>query len=100
MRMEVQGRNLRIAGVKELGTANATAFRNWVRHALAEDHQDIEIDLSETTLLDSCGLGALIALHTAVGSRGGKLRLRQPQPPIQQILELTRMDQIFEVVQA
>jgi len=48
--------------------------------------------------VDSCGLGALVALHKTAAARGGVLRLINPTPPVQQILELTRMHRIFEII--
>ena len=86
--------------MQQLGAANANAFRDWVRKSLGETHKNIEIDLSEATFLDSCGLGALVALHKTMRSRGGVLRLINPQPSVQQILELTRLNLVFEVVKA
>ena len=98
MKIEVLGNTLRISGVKQLGAVNANEFRDWVRKSLTQDTRDIEIDLSQMTYLDSCGLGALVTLHKAACNRAGKLRLLAPLPPVQQILELTRMDHVFEVV--
>jgi anti-sigma B factor antagonist len=100
MNIEVFADRVRISAVQHLGAANANAFRGWVRKSLGEAHKNIEIDLSEATFLDSCGLGALVALHKTVRSRGGALRLINPQPSVQQILELTRLDLVFEVVKA
>jgi anti-sigma B factor antagonist len=100
MKMETQGNTLRIVAVKELGATNANAFRDWVRKALADGLRNIEIDLSQTTFLDSCGLGALVALHKTVCGRHGQLRLLHPQPPVLQILELTRMHRLFEIVKS
>jgi anti-sigma B factor antagonist len=98
MKMETNGDTLRICSVQQLGEANATAFREWVRGSLSEGHRNIEVDLSQTTFVDSCGLGALIGLHKLTLSRKGKLVLINPQPPIQQLLELTRLDGIFEIL--
>jgi anti-sigma B factor antagonist len=61
-------------------------------------HKNIEIDLSETRFIDSCGLGALVALHKTACGHKGVVRLLNPLPPVQQILELTRMHRIFEIV--
>jgi anti-sigma B factor antagonist len=97
MRSQALGDTVRILGVTQLAAANANAFRDWVRETFAETQKNIEIDLSETAFLDSCGLGALVELHKTACSRSGKLRLLNPQPPVQQILELTRMNQIFEI---
>ncbi len=99
MKIEIESDTLRVTAVKQLGAANANAFRDWVRQALTEDYRSVDIDLSETTFIDSCGLGALVALHKTVCSRGGKLRLLNPQPPVQQLLDLTRLNRIFEIVE-
>jgi anti-sigma B factor antagonist len=100
VKMEIRGDTLCVTAVKELGTANHAAFRDWVRKGLVDGLKSIEIDLSETTFLDSCGLGALVALQQAANRRQGEVRLLHPQPPIQQILELTRMQQLFDIVKS
>jgi anti-anti-sigma regulatory factor len=63
MKIERQGGTLRITGLRELGTANAHSFRQVVRAALARDLQTVEIDLSQTSFVDSCGLGADFSLQ-------------------------------------
>jgi anti-sigma B factor antagonist len=98
MKMQVQGDTLRITNVRELGAANSNNFRDQARSAMSDSQKNIEIDLSETSFLDSCGLGTLIALHKTACSRRGMVRLVNPTPPVQQILELTRMHRIFEIV--
>lgn len=98
MKVQNSGETICISGVKELAAVNANAFRDQVRVSLGETNRFIEIDLSETMFLDSCGLGALISLHKTTCSRNGLVRLVNPTPPVQQILELTRMHRIFEIV--
>ncbi len=97
MKIDIEGGTLRVTAVKQLGAANANAFRDWVRQAMNNDYRSVDVDLSETTFIDSCGLGALVALHKTACSRGGKLRLLNPQLPIQQLLDLTRLNRIFEI---
>jgi anti-anti-sigma factor len=49
--------------------------------------------------VDSSGLGALFALYRATAQRTGiVLRLLNPRPEIRQLLELTQMQQLFEIV--
>jgi anti-sigma B factor antagonist len=98
MKVQVRGNTLVIAGIKELGAANSQTFRDQVRAALTDDQQNIEIDLSQTMFVDSCGLGALISLHKTACGRNGHVRLLNPTPPVDQILDLTRMHRIFEIV--
>lgn len=87
-----------VSELKELDASNSVQFRDQVRASMRASQRFIEIDLSNTTFLDSNGLGALIALHKTTCTRNGLVRLVNPTPPIQQILELTRMHRIFEVV--
>ncbi len=98
MKVENQGETLNVSGIKELGAANSQMFRDEVKGAMGDAHKNIEIDLSETMFVDSCGLGALISLHKTTCNRNGTVRLLNPTPPVQQILELTRMHRIFEIV--
>ena len=98
--MRSQGETLHVSEVKELGAANSNAFRDSVRANLSADQRHIEIDLSETTFLDSCGLGALISLHKAAQNRQGGVRLLSPQPQVDQLLSLTRMHHIFDIVRS
>lgn len=97
MKMEAQGDTLRITGITELGAANSNNIRDKARAALLDTQRHIEIDLSATAFVDSCGLGALIALHKTACSRSGTVRLVNPLPPVRQVLELTRLNRIFEI---
>jgi anti-sigma B factor antagonist len=98
MKVQAQGETLNVSGIKELGAANSQVFRDQVKSALGDKQRNIEIDLSETLFVDSCGLGALISLHKTTCNRNGTVRLMNPTPPVQQILQLTRMHRIFEIV--
>jgi|SRR5438105_1425068 len=100
MKIQTEGDTLRISDVQELAASNSNAFRDQARSALTNGQKNIEIDLSHTTFVDSCGLGALVALHKTACSRKGTVRLLNPLPSVQQILELTRMHRIFEIVKA
>ena len=88
---------MRVSELKELGAANADEFREHVRAALGDGKKSIEIDLAETTFVDSCGLGALIAIRNMIDRQGGVVRLLNPARSAQRILELTRLHRIFEI---
>jgi len=51
MKMEVHGNTVRVSDVQELAALNANQFRDWVRDAMKNGQQNIEVDLSQTTLL-------------------------------------------------
>jgi anti-sigma B factor antagonist len=100
MRIQHQTGLTQVTGIKELGASNAETFKDEFREAFPESVKEIEIDLSQTTFLDSCGLGALIAIYKTACSRNGSviLRLVNPTPPVQQLFELTRLHRLFEIV--
>jgi len=98
MKMQINGETLSISGLKELGVANSDEVRHQARAALTPEQKNIDVDLSEMSHLDSCGLGTLISLRKTTSSRKGTMRLLNPKPGVQQLLELTRMHHVFEIV--
>ncbi len=100
MKIETQGQCLSISEIPELTAVNSSSFRDEVNAMLPGSPPLIEIDLSQTRFVDSSGLGALFALYRATAQRTGViLRLLNPRPEIRQLLELTQMQQLFEIVQ-
>src|SRR6266566_2009321 len=98
MKFEIRGETLSVVGVRQLGADNSQAFREEVHAALPDELRNIEIDLSQTNFLDSCGLGALISLRKTANSRNGKVRLLYPNPRVLLLFDITRMHNIFEIV--
>ncbi len=99
MTTKLNGDTLKIGGLTELNATNAAGFRDEARAALTDAVTTLDVDLSSTTFLDSSGLGALIALHKTMATRGGCLRILKPTPTVLQILELTRLHRVLEILQ-
>jgi len=101
MNIKRQNGKLSVTGLRELNSANAHAFRSALTRALSHDLQAIEIDLSQTQVVDGVGLGALVALYeTAKEQRQREsfaIRLTNPTPSVQQMLELARLHHLFEI---
>lgn len=72
-------------------------FRKTVSATL-DEQAEIEIDLSRTTSIDCAGLGALAAVRNLIRGRNGIVRLTNPNPSVQQLLNLMRAGQAFEIV--
>jgi len=99
MTIERHRDTLRASGIKELHAANAAALYEAIKEAITtEPVRHIEIDLSGTALLDSCGLGTLVALRKLVDRDCGVVHLLNPTPSAQQMLELTRLYRVLKVV--
>src|ERR1700677_5141560 len=99
MKIEETGECLSISEIHELTAMNSGIFRDRETAALHKSLTVIEVNLSQTRFMDSSGLGALFALYRATPHREGVvLRLLNPVPEIEQLLELTQMQQLFEIV--
>jgi len=98
MKTESLNTTLVVSDLEELSAADAGDLRTKVRGALEPSHTTLDVNLSKTRFIDSSGLGALIALHKTMCTRGGRIRLVNPAPSVQQILELTRLHQVMEIV--
>lgn len=99
MKLEVKGETLSIGGLRELGAENSVEFKEQVQAALPDRLARIEVDLSQISFLDSCGLGALISLRKAANSRNGTVCLVNPSPRVQMLFDVTRMHKLFEIVE-
>lgn len=69
-----------------------------IRELLGNDRIKIILDLSKVNWIDSTGLGELIAsLSTVKKTDGGNLVLSNLQAPVQSLLKMTNLNQIFDV---
>ena len=67
--------------------------------ALAADaHSPALIDLSAVTFLDASGLSALITARRSVEGTDVTLVLLNPSLRCRRVLEITRVDEIFEII--
>ncbi|HZM03898.1 MAG TPA: STAS domain-containing protein [Candidatus Saccharimonadales bacterium] len=94
MNVQVSDETIRVTGLQQLNGPSASLFRTQVLASLKARHQ-VEVDLSQILTVDGGGLGALLSLHKVCSG----VRLLNPTPPVRQILELTRMNRVFEIVQ-
>jgi anti-sigma B factor antagonist len=91
---------LSVSAPQELNAITYVSFRDRTKADLLPEHQCLEVDLASTTFVDSSGLGALISLHKTMTARGGSVQLLRPRQPVLQLLELTRMHRLFEIIRA
>lgn len=89
---------LHISDIHELTAANAADVKNQIRSSFAAGLIHIDFDCSKLGFVDSSGLGAWISMQKLANERGGKLRLLAPLPSVIQLLELTRLHRVFEII--
>ena len=75
----------------------ADLFKDRVTAALDGGSKDLLIDLSQVDYIDSGGVGALVAMFTRTGRRGGRLKLLCPTSRVCHVLDITGLMHVFEV---
>lgn len=69
-----------------------------IRELLGRDAIKIVLDLSKVNWIDSTGLGELIASLSSVKKKdGGNMVLSNLQTPVQSLLKMTNLTEIFDV---
>ena len=97
MDFESTSERILVLGSKELTSANAAAVKDDVRRCIRPGHRSLDIDMSDVRILDSSGLGTLIALHKFMCQQNGLVRIMNPTPIVEQVLELTRLHRLLEI---
>ena len=73
----------------------APALKSAIDEVVESGRTHVVIDLSETSFVDSSGLGALVAGLKRTRQAGGDLRIAEPQEQVRMILALTNLDRIL-----
>ncbi|MGH8860061.1 MAG: STAS domain-containing protein [Jatrophihabitantaceae bacterium] len=87
---------LRLIG--EIDAASLLLFRGEADELLLDDSvQQLVVDLSQTTLLDSSGLGLLVHLKILTCENAIDLVLRAVPPQVRALLALTELDRVLTI---
>jgi len=82
----------------ELTEDTLSAFKEAVDHQLMEDAiVDVIVDMEEITFVDSIVLEYLLDLQDSLHEKFGQVRLARCDQNVAKILEMTRLDLVFEM---
>ena len=84
----------------ELCSLTSRQWKDRVTKELATQQNEVSVDLSKTRFIDSSGLGVLLSLNKTLRAQGGVLKLLNPSSAVAQLIELTRLHRVFEIVNA
>ena len=77
--------------------AGDTQLREVISNSLNSGKQNVLLDLSGVTTIDSSGIGELVGSYTTVTNRGGKLKLLHLPAKLNELLHVTQLITVFEV---
>ncbi|GAC1587501.1 MAG: anti-sigma factor antagonist BldG [Acidimicrobiales bacterium] len=81
----------------ELDLATAPDLWAAIDPALQAGHTKILLDLTDLAFVDSTGLGVFVRAGKELRAAGGGLVLRSPGERVAKLLEITRLEEVFEI---
>jgi anti-sigma B factor antagonist len=73
------------------------AFKRKVDELLEQGHINLLLDLEHVPYLDSSGLGALVRTLAETQKGGGQTKLLKAGPRVRKVLEITKLNSLFEM---
>lgn len=74
---------------------NTESFKNLGKKHIQSGVKNLILDFSQTGVLDSTGLGAIIYLHRQLKPIAGTIVFAEPSRPVQMVVQLTRAHHVF-----
>jgi anti-anti-sigma factor len=100
-RFEIEERRAGIRGLVgmsgDLDFTAAPRFGDAIDRLLEARAHELWVDLRKLASIDSTGLAALIGARRRADAAGAKLRLVVERGPVRDVLELGRMDRVFQL---
>jgi anti-sigma B factor antagonist len=87
---------LHLQGPITLGQATQK-LRDLIHDTVASGRRKILLNMAEVYYIDSSGLGELVAACTSAQREGAKLKFMKLTPKVQDVVQLTRLYQVFDV---
>jgi anti-sigma B factor antagonist len=97
VRIQPHGTAAVVTAERRLVVGNRQALKTAVVGELENGRRAVVIDLGETDLIDSGGLGVLVTLYRHAEELGGRLVLANLSEELSGLLRLTKLDTIFTV---
>jgi anti-anti-sigma factor len=88
-----KGTSVTITPGQDIVSSMVPDLKNELNSLLDEDPQELRLDLSGTTMMDSIGIGVVIATHNSMKKKGGKLVVCNVSENILKLFKSMRLDQ-------
>ncbi len=84
-------------GGRVMYESDSKTFKQLLEEEVEKGGKWIVVDLADVIAMSSTGLGILIAAHRYMAEKEGAFKLAQLSEKVRYILEITRLDTVFEV---
>lgn len=96
---ELQGKTV-LTPVTDIVASTAPELRAQMKAALADGARELAVDLAAVRMIDSTGIGLLVAAHNSLAKSGGALVIVNAQPDLLGLFKSLRLDQHFSIAGA
>ena len=72
-------------------------LRDKVHELLESGHKKILLNLEKVSYMDSAGIGELVACFKRAREKGGTVKLLRPSGKVEDLLQLTKLWEVFEI---
>jgi len=73
------------------------SLRELIKELTQAGHKNVLLNLTDTSYIDSAGIGELVGACTSLRTMGGDLRLYNPQPRVSRLLDVTKVNGLFAI---
>ncbi len=80
-----------------IGGENAKLFREKLYELINQNKKNLVVDMSDVKFVSSTGIGILISGYTTLKNAGGDLKLAHISDKVQGVLNITKLNQIFNI---
>ena len=81
-----------------LDTSNADQFQADIQQLMEGEKPDIDIDCTGMTYTSSQGLRMFLLLQKSVSARGGKMVMRNMNPMVKEVFDITGFSNIITIL--
>jgi anti-sigma B factor antagonist len=78
-------------------TDSRTQLRDLIHVFTCNGHRNFLLNLAGVDFIDSDGMGELVRTYSVVRQNGGEMRLVHLTPRVHDLLQITRVNTIFEI---
>lgn len=72
-------------------------FRSAVQKEIDAGNISLTIDFTDTVIIDSMGIGCLVATHNTLKQKDGSMQLSNVPENLQDVFKVMRLDRIFPI---
>ena len=89
---------LRLGEVISSGAGRDLTLHELIRDLVKEGHKNLLLNLRDVPYVDSSGIGEFFSSFTTVNNQGGTLKLTNPNERVRNLLQLTKLNTVIEVL--